>query len=259
MRIVSLLLVCAAVLRAQDPFEIHVYEYEPLPLGTFTYEAHLNYVAKGAKTFDGALAPTQNQFHFSSEVTSGLTDDFRLAAVLLTAKRPDQSLEYAGFRVLPHIYAPPRWNLPLNLGLVAEFSFSKAAYVDNPWQVELRPIVEKHIGRLQLDGNPVFSHALRGDHTNAAWVFEPAARIGWQVLRTFTPSVEYYSSLGPLHHFAPVDDQIHQIFAGGDWKLREHVTWSFGAGFGLTPSGSGLILKSHVQFEFGEPSPNRRR
>ena len=255
MRIVPLLLVCAtaSVLCAQDPFEIHVYEYEPLPLGTFTYEAHLNYVAKGTKTFDGAVAPTRDQFHFTSEVTAGLTDDFRAAVVLLTAMRPNQSLEYAGFRVLPHIYAPPRWNLPLNLGLVAEFSFAKAAYVENPWQVELRPIVEKHIGRLQLDGNPVLSHALRGDHTNEGWIFEPAARVGWQASRTFTPSIEYYSSLGPVDHFAPAHDQIHQVFAGGDLKLQEHVTWSFGAGFGLTPTGSGLILKSHFQFEFGGP------
>ena len=146
MRIVLFLFLCAAELYAQDPFEIHVYEYEPLPPRTFTYEAHMNYVAKGAEGF-----------HFSSEVTAGVTDDFRAAVVLLTAKRPDGPYEYAGFRVLPHIYAPQRWHLPLNLGFVAEFSFAKAAYVDNPWQVELRPIVEKHIGRLQLDANPVVS------------------------------------------------------------------------------------------------------
>src|ERR1700691_4915265 len=99
MRTILLGLVCTAALCAQDPFEIHVYEYDPLPLGTFTYEAHLNYVADGTKLYEGPLAPTQGQFHFSSEMTAGLTDDFRAAFVLLTAKRPDQPLEYAGFRV----------------------------------------------------------------------------------------------------------------------------------------------------------------
>lgn len=252
MRIALLLLVCAAALRAQDPFEIHVYEYEPLPLGTFTYEAHLNYVLRGTKVYDGLVAPTQDQFHFTSEVTAGITDDFRAALVLLTAKRPDGPLEYAGFRVLPHIYAPPRWNLPLNIGFVAEFSFARAEYLDNPWQLELRPIVEKHIGRLQLDGNPVFSRALHGVHTDDGWVFEPAARMGWQASKTFTPSVEYYSSLGPVKHFATAKDQIHQMFAGGDLRLQEHLTWSFGVGLGMTQAGSGLILKSHFQFDFGE-------
>jgi hypothetical protein len=254
MRAILLLVVCAAALRAQDPFEIHVYEYERLPLGTFTYEAHTNYVVHGTKTYDGLVGPTQNQFHFTSELTAGITDDFRAAFVVLTAKRPDHSLEYAGFRVLPHIYASPRWHLPLNLGFVAEFSFAKAEYVDNPWQVELRPIVEKHIGRLQLDGNPVVSRALRGLNTNRGWLFEPAARIGWQLSRNFTPSVEYYSSWGPLHHFDALHHQIQQVFAGGDLRLRENLTWSFGAGFGLTDAGSKLILKSHFQFEFGHKS-----
>ncbi len=232
MRIVLFLFICAAALSAQDPFEIHVYEYEPLPPRTFTYEAHMNYIAKGAEGF-----------HFASEVTGGVTDDFRAAVVLLTAKRPDHPFEYAGFRVLPHIYAPQRWHLPLNLGFVAEFSFARAEYVDNPWQVELRPIVEKHIGRLQLDGNPVVSRALRGSHTNQGWVFEPAARIGWQLSRSFTPSVEYYSSW--------TSDPVHQVFAGGDVHVSKNVTWSFGAGFGLTPATNGFTLKSHLQFEIG--------
>jgi hypothetical protein len=255
MRTTALLLVCAAALRAQDPFEIHVYEYEPLPLGTFTYEAHLNYVLGGTKAYDGAVAPTRNQFHYSSEFTAGLTDDFRMAFVLLTAKLPDQPLAYAGFRVLPHIYAPPRWHLPLNLGLVAEFSFVHALYEDDPRHVELRPIVEKHIGRLQLDGNPVFSHSLQATG-NKGWIFEPAARIGWRASPAFTPSVEYYGSWGPVNRLAPVGNQVHQILPGGDLRLGEHLTWSFGIGVGLTPATTALVLKSHIQYEFGRKQPN---
>jgi hypothetical protein len=232
-RIVLFLFTGAVMLCAQDPFEIHVYEYEPLPPRTFTYEAHMNYITKGAEGF-----------HFASELTGGITDDFRAAVVLLTAKRPGGPYEYAGFRVLPHIYAPQRWHLPLNLGCVAEFSFAKAVYVDNPWQVELRPIVEKHIGRLQLDANPVVSRALRSPHVNQGWVFEPAARVGWQLSRTFTPSLEYYSSW-------TTRDPVHQLFAGGDLRLSKTVTWSVGAGFGFTPATNGFTLKSHLQFEIG--------
>jgi hypothetical protein len=245
-RTLCLLLLCAAGVRAQDPFEIHVYEYEPLPLGTFTYEAHLNYVARGTVSYNGAVAPTQDQFHYSSEVTAGLTDNFRAAFVVLTARRPGSPLEYAGFRVLPHIYAPQRWRLPVNLGLVAEFSFAKAAYVDSPRQMELRPIIEKHIGRLQLDANPVFSHPMSGAAANPGWAFEPAGRVGWQASRTLTPSVEYYGS--PREH-------LHAIVAGGDLRLSEHLTWSFGAGFGVTEAEHGITLKSHFEFEFGRRMP----
>jgi hypothetical protein len=48
--------------------------------------------------------------------------------MLLTAVRPDQSLEYAGWRVIPHAFVPRSWGLPFNLGVLAEFSFERPVY-----------------------------------------------------------------------------------------------------------------------------------
>jgi hypothetical protein len=47
-RHLSLLMVSIGSLYAQDPFEIHVLEYEQLQLGEFTFENHMNYVAQSA-------------------------------------------------------------------------------------------------------------------------------------------------------------------------------------------------------------------
>ena len=47
----------AGVARAQDPFEIHVLEYEDLQPGEFTAEVHTNYV--GAGTTVGASGGTK--------------------------------------------------------------------------------------------------------------------------------------------------------------------------------------------------------
>jgi hypothetical protein len=237
---IRLLFLCAAAACAQDPFEIHVYEYEPLPRGAYTYEAHLNYASKGDRTL-----------HYSSEVTGGITDHFRMAAVLLTAARPDHSLDYAGWRILPHFYAPPSWRLPFNLGLVAEFSFQKAVYTDNTSHVEIRPIVEKHKGRLEMDFNPVFERALRGPGAADGWGFSPAARVGWKAMDAFTPSIEYYGSF---------NEHIHQLFPGGDLRLGERLIWSFGVGFGATDVGSRLIIKSRFEFALGKRrDPSTRR
>src|SRR5262249_27466703 len=161
-------------------------------------------------------------------------------AVVLTAKRPDHGLQYAGFRVLPHFYAPRSWHLPVNLGLVVEFSFQPEAYAENSRTVELRAIVEKHIGRLQLDANPVFGRALRGFGDRAGWSFEPSGRIGWRISGTFTPSLEYYSSWGPIGSLPAIRDQTHQIVPGADIRFGDHLTWNVGIGFGLTPLGSAL-------------------
>ncbi len=156
MRAIRLLLVCAAsfhTLHAQDPFEINVYEYEPLPLGSYTYEAHVNYVLKGTRHSDGSLAPSYQQLHFSSELTMGLSESFAAGFVLLTAKREGGAEEYAGWRVVPHFYAPLSWNLPFRLGLVTEFSSQSTTFEMNSKQLEIRPIIEKLVENLDVDFN----------------------------------------------------------------------------------------------------------
>ncbi len=51
-RHLSVLMVSMGALCAQDPFEIHVLEYEQLKPGEFTFENHLNYVARSATASD---------------------------------------------------------------------------------------------------------------------------------------------------------------------------------------------------------------
>ena len=60
-----LLVVWPVSVRAQDPFEIHVYEYEELPPGGFTLEGHFNFVGIGTNSSDGPVAPTNHQFHMT--------------------------------------------------------------------------------------------------------------------------------------------------------------------------------------------------
>jgi hypothetical protein len=239
-----LLLLGAALARAQDPFEIHVYEYETPHLGELSLEAHLNYVGLGTKAPEGSVAPSNNQFHMTGELTAGITDYASLGFMLLGAARPGGGgPDYAGWRVLPHLYAPKSWNLPVDLGLVAEFSFQRTTYEENSRRVEIRPILEKKMGRLQVDANPVFERALHGPGVGQGWIFEPAARVGYEAGKRVTPSLEYYGSTGP--------QQIHQFFPGADIKLSERVVWSAGVGIGATPNGSRLIYKSRIEISFG--------
>jgi hypothetical protein len=247
-----LLLSIGVVAYAQDPFEIQVFEYESLPLGAYTYEAHLNYVLDGTRKFEGPVAPEQNQFHVSSEWTAGITDQIRFGLTVLTAVVPGLGAQYAGFRVLPHFYAPKSWGLPMNLGFVAEFSFERPLFDQDTRQVELRGILEKHVGRLQMDGNVVSERALHGRGTRDGWDLEPSGRLAWQAWRNLTPSVEYYGYMGPAGNFLPRGQQIHLFFPGADWKISERLTWSFGVGLGTTDAGSRVILKSRIEFEFGK-------
>jgi hypothetical protein len=126
---------------AQDPFEIHIYEYEPLSWREYSFEAHLNIDPQGTSLRDGSLLPTHNQAHLTLEPTIGISQNFALGSMFLNAWEPGYSPQFAGWRILPHFYAPESWRLPFKLGLVAEVSFQKDRYEENTRRVESRPIL----------------------------------------------------------------------------------------------------------------------
>ncbi len=242
----------AGIVHGQDTFEIHVYEFESLKRGRFTLEQHINYVGRGTKTAENLLAPTNNQLHITFELTAGVSDNFSIGAMQLNAVRPGGSgLEYAGWRLLPHFYAPKSWHLPFELGLVTEFSFQKTAFEENARRIEIRPILERSFGRVQLDLNPVFERAVHGPGIRDGWNFEPAFRIAYAAHKHITPSIEYYSSAGALPSFLPLKQQVHLFFPGADFKLSDNLVWSLGLGLAATPAGSRLIYKSRIEIEFG--------
>jgi hypothetical protein len=238
---------------AQDPFEIHVYDYETLKPGQFTLEQHLNYWAMGSKQVDGTLAPTNDQLHMTYELTGAITDQIALGVMQLNAVLPGKGFQYAGWRVLPHFYAPQSWGLPLEVGLVVEFSFARPQYIADTAHVELRPILQRRIKDFELVFNPVFARGLRGTPVSEGWSFEPAVRVAYgnSEKKKIVPYVEWYSEIGSLPDFAPAARQVHQIFPGVDLKLAPHLIWSIAPGVGLTPTEPRLVFKSHLEFEFG--------
>ncbi len=245
-------LCCGAAAWAQDPFEIHVYDYETLEPGQFTLEQHLNYWAIASRQFDGSLAPTNDQLHMTFELTGALTDRISLGFMQLNAVLPGSGFEYAGWRVLPHFYAPPSWGLPIDLGLVVEFSFARPQFIADTAHVEVRPILQRRVGSFEIVVNPVIARGLRGAGVHDGWTFEPAIRVshGSDTARV-VPYVEWYSEMGSLPGLAALPQQVHQIFPGVDLRLARHLVWSVAPGVGLTPAQPRLVFKSHLEFEFG--------
>jgi hypothetical protein len=239
-------------LSAQDAFEIRVEGIEEPALGEFTYEEHLNAVGIGTKDFDGTVAPTNHQFHMSSELTAGITNHFSLGFMLLTAAVPGRSgLEYAGWRVLPHVYVPSNRHLPVKIGLTAEFGFHPALFEASAHTLELRPIVEKQIGRIQFDVNPSIERSLSGSSGEEGWRFEPSARFAFDVNSRFGLALEYFGATGSLTRALPLKQQVHQVYPTAILKLGRGVLWDFGIGAGLTPAGNRLVFKTRIEISFG--------
>lgn len=249
--LLSLGFLLASRLAAQDPFEIHVYEYEPMSMGEYSLEAHLNTMTQGTSARDGTLLPTDRQTHLTLEPTVGLSPDFAIGFMFLNAWQPGYSPQFAGWRVLPHFYLPESWKLPVRVGFVSEFSFQKTRYEEDSRRVELRPILDREFERWQVVFNPVFERALHGPGTAHGWNFEPALLLRWK-RKVFSPSVEYYGEIESITAHPYFQPEVHQLFFGGDWEARPKFSVNLGLGFDLGDRGPGVILKSRFEWHWGE-------
>ncbi|HWE26057.1 MAG TPA: hypothetical protein VG496_19125, partial [Myxococcales bacterium] len=100
MRIGVAVLLCAAAARAQDPFEIQVYDAETAPPLSPGVEVHLNYFAEGSQeTSSAGELPTHHVAHLTLEPHLGLTDFLEVGAYLQSALRPDGTYDYAGTKL----------------------------------------------------------------------------------------------------------------------------------------------------------------
>lgn len=236
--------------RAQDPFEIQVYEYVTTPPGKWNLETHFNHTLRGTKLAEGAVAASQGQTHLTFELTRGITEVFELAGYLAFARLPGEGPDFAAWRIRPRVRAPERWHLPVGLSLSLEVAFPRDAYDTEDATLEVRPIIERTFGRLAIDLNPVIGRSLKGPGTSDGWDFEPGARIGLTVHRKIDLSVEYYGSLGPVDDFLPAGEQVHQFFTGGDLQLRENMVLNLGLGLGATSAGNRTVMKARLGWLF---------
>lgn len=249
------------VARAQDPFEIEVYDAETAPQGAWEFEAHLNYVALGTRVFDGSVAPTEHQGHLSVELTRGLNEYWEVTAYLLSAYRPGPGIEYAGWRLRSRVRAPEAWRLPVDLSVAMELELTRPAYDENAAGLEIRPILAKQIGRLAVDLNPVVERGLAGQNAAVAagWEFEPAGRVGVSVSRRVTIAVEYYGKTALLGSAVRPDEQVHQFFPSVDLRVGDDVILNAGVGLGATTAGNRLVFKSRFEMPVGTERRERPR
>jgi hypothetical protein len=234
---------------AQDPFEIHIYEYEPQSWKQYSLEAHLNFDPQGTDVREGRLLPARNQMHLTLEPTIGLSPHAAVGFMFLHAWEPGYTPQFAGWRILPHFYAPESWHLPVRVGFVSELSFQNARYEENTRRVELRPILDREFSRWQVVFNPVFERALHGPGTRRGWNFEPAVLLRWK-RKVFSPSVEYYGEIESVNVVPRAQPEAHQVFAGGDWEAMPGLSINLGCGFDVGGRGPGVVVKSRFQWDW---------
>jgi len=248
MRIGLAVLLCAAAARAQDSFEIQVYDVETAPPMTAGVEVHVNEFFHGTtETSPAGELPTRHVAHLTLEPHLGLTKFLEAGVYLQSALRPDGTYDYAGtkLRLKGRLLEPAfGW---LRLALNGELSRIPADYEAPRWGGELRPILEARAGRLGLWLNPIVSFAFdEGFHPE----LEPCAKAAWAFTDALSLGAEYYAGLGRIESFQPVGEQVHRGFGVLDFATR-WLDLNFGVGAGSGPDS--LIVKAIIAVHPPEP------
>jgi hypothetical protein len=235
--------------RAQDLFELEVFEYESAPPGTYEVDFHTNGMTPGSLS---AISPASNHrpLHLSVEVTRGWTERFETAVFIQTAPFGSTgSARFAG----GHLRSKYRLGItpvvPIRIGVSAEYTFNRLAFDQELQTLEIRPIIDYRQGRLWMVVNPSIEMVTRGPVDGVEPTFDLSAGARWQLMPPVAVTADYFSRSATTRHLAPEVDAHHLFFAGLKLDLGSKWDLSLGLGHCVTANEPWLI-KSVFGFRF---------
>jgi hypothetical protein len=243
--------VCAGFAHAQGSYEIQVYGSDLVDPGATMFELHSNFTFEGVKAVVDGMYPTEHQLHETLEITHGFNDWFELGYYVFTSADDRVGWQWVGDHIRPRVRAPEAWGWPVGVSLSLEIGYQRAVYSPDTWTMEIRPIIDKTIGKLYLGFNPTLDRSFHGPSVSEGLVFSPNVKVGYDVTKVVNAGFEYYGSVGPVTSFDPLRDQQQQIFAVTDLNVSKNWEFNFGVGVGLTGGSDHLIVKMIIGRRFG--------
>jgi hypothetical protein len=240
----------AQMARAQGNYEIQVYGSDLVDPGHTMFELHSNFTFEGSKTTQDGTLPTNHQWHETLEITHGFNDWFETGFYFFTSLQNGYGWDYVGSHIRPRVRVPKKWNWPVGVSISQEFGYQRAQFSADTWTYELRPIVDKQMGRWYLAFNPAFDKSFHGPGQNLGFTFSPNFKVSYDITPKIAGGVEYYGSLGPVTGFDPVAQQEQQIFPTIDLNLSEKWEFNFGVGVGVTKATDHLLAKMILGYRF---------
>jgi hypothetical protein len=246
----GLALLGAKPLHAQGSYEIQVYGSDTVAPGTTMLELHSNFTFEGSKTAVDGMYPTDHQLHETLEITHGITDWFELGFYVFTSADTRVGWQWVGDHIRPRVRVPESWRWPVGVSLSAEIGYQRAVYSPDTWTIELRPIVDKTLGRLYLCFNPTLDRSFHGPSVPKGVVFSPNVKVGYDITKVINGGFEYYGAVGPVTGFDPLSQQQQQVFAVTDLNFSPNWEFNFGVGVGLTAGSDHLLVKMIIGRRF---------
>ncbi len=247
----TLILACCGVgARAQGNYEVQVYASEMTPKGVTMVELHSNFTAQGTKGVVDGVLPTDHAEHETLEITHGFNAWFETGLYQFTSIQTDGNWYWVGTHIRPRIGVPEKYHLPVGISLSAEFGYQRPNFSLDTWTLEIRPIIDKKMGKVYWSFNPTFDKSFHGPEQPRGYEFSPNFKISYDVTKRVAAGLEYYGSYGPVTGFDPLHDQQQQIMPALDLDLGPKWEFNLGVGWGVTAGTDRLLIKAILGYRF---------
>ena len=257
--VLLLAILCVASLKqahAQGNYEIQVYSAPTVPPRTTMVELHSNYTIQGQQREINGVFPTNHQEHETIEITTGITNWAEVGWYIFTSEQNGHGVQWVGDHIRPRVRVPDSWHWPVGVSLSTEIGYQRAVYSPDTWTWEIRPIVDKSMGRWYFSVNPALERTWHGPDVALGLGFSPGAKISYDFNKAISGGFEYYADYGRLGNFATLRQQQQQIFVVTDLNVSPKWEINIGIGVGPTAATDHLIIKCILgrHFDWGRHS-----
>jgi Putative MetA-pathway of phenol degradation len=253
-------------MQAQGNYEIQVYGSDTVAPGRTMVELHSNFTIEGStlspsssptvvNTLNDGTLPTNHQLHETIEITQGWTSWFETGFYIFTSAGPGQGYKWVGDHIRPRIRIPESWKWPVGVSLSTEIGYQRPLFSPDTWTWEIRPIVDKQLGRWYLAFNPALERSWHGPSVGLGFAFSPNFKASYGATRKLQVGLEYYGNMGDITGFDPLYLQQHQIVPAIDYDFGPNWEFNLGVGVGVTRSTDHLLIKAILgrRFRFVTP------
>jgi hypothetical protein len=257
--VLSLLALTIPSVYGQGNYEVQVYGSETVAPGSTMVELHSNFTVDGSTVPAGSKSmflsdgtyPTNHQEHETVEITQGWTPWFETGFYIFTSAGPgSQGYQWVGDHFRPRVRVPDSWKWPVGVSLSLEVGYQRAVFSADTWTLEIRPIIDKQLGRWYLALNPTLDRSFHGPSVNKGLEFSPNVKVAYGVNKKLQLGFEYYGSAGDITGFDPVRDQQQQFVPALDYDFGPNWEFNFGVGIGATSGTDHLLVKAIVGRRF---------
>ena len=240
-----------SVLLSQGNYEVQVYGSELIPPGATMVELHSNFTVSGTKGVQAGVLPTHHAQHETLEITHGFNGWFETGFYQFTSIQPGGSWKWVGTHIRPRVAIPARYRLPVGLSLSAEFGYQRPNFSPDTWTCEIRPIVDKTIGKLYMAVNPTLDKSFHGPSQESGLEFSPNVKVSYEIINRFAFGLEYYGAYGPLTSWDPLSEQQQQFIPAIDVDFGPKWEFNLGVGVGATQATDHLLIKAILGYRLG--------